>query len=156
MQHYWWCTWILCVCRRQSTVLRGSGDPYTRQQVLQVLVSTRTFVSLLLATGESYLQSQRAQTVSFFNTLICPFNRCDSQRQAHSSLAHFPFSYEDLQQLIPRVSTCKCTATGKLSIIQLVWVIRPIPACWGHPGLQGSLQHCTITQCAEETLWKLW
>lgn len=35
-------------------------------------------------------------------------------------------------------------------------VIRPIPACWGHPGLQESLQHCTVTQRAEETLWKLW
>lgn len=65
-----------------DTALRGSGDSHTRQQVLQVPLSTRTFSSLLLATAESCLQSQRAfgkHKLLHFSTLIRAFERCDSQ-----------------------------------------------------------------------------
>lgn len=88
-QHCWWYTWILCVCRGQIQL--------SRQQVLQVPLSTRTFSSLLLATAESCLQFQGAfgkHKLLHFSTLICAFERCDSQGRAHPSLAHFPSPFE--------------------------------------------------------------
>lgn len=108
--------------------LRGAAGPSEHQDLF---ISAPCNWRHLPAISESFW---KAQTTSFFHTLICPFERCDRQRQAHPSLAHFPSPCEDLQQFIPLISTME-QLYNSACLQETCRVIRHIPACWGHPGL---------------------
>lgn len=93
-----------------DTALRGSGDSHKAagaagpSEHQDLLISAPCNCRELPAIPESFW---KAQTNSFFHTLIYAFERCDSQGQAHPSLAHFPSPCEGLQQFMPQVSTAE-------------------------------------------------
>lgn len=96
-QHCWWYTWILCVCRGQIQLSEALETHTQGSRCCRSLWAPDLFISApchcreLPAIPESFW---KAQTTSFFRTLIRAFERCDSQGRAHPSLAHFPSPFE--------------------------------------------------------------
>lgn len=152
-QHCWWYTWILCVCRGQIQLSEALETHTQGSRCCRSLWAPGPFhlCSLPLQRAACNPRELLESTNYFIFPLSSVLLKGVTARDELTPVWLISPLLVRVQQFMAQGSTAEHLSNTQ-AVCRACRVIKHIPACWGHPGLQGSLQHCTGAQRAEETL----